>query len=155
MTAERAEIQTAASRFGNVQVDATAERIDVNRLVWLPRLRPNRHFAAECVHLYRSGHIVQMKVGGETVDVVRALDAFDIDRAAENSYVEVGAPGHLDVEVCSHDVVARPKPARLALTRVHEHRRPFGVYIELDAIQAAARRGSNRIDDDLGPVAGR
>src|SRR5262249_59592663 len=83
LTAERVERDGGSHRFGDVQVDAAAEGLHVDRVHALEGLLANLNRSAETVGLHRSGDVVERHARGKAVHLERALDALDGHRRAD------------------------------------------------------------------------
>src|SRR6185437_10659654 len=131
--AEAVEIQTPADAIAEAGLDASAERLDVERA---PR-------------------VGDRDAAGERVDALAPADALDVHRAREHLDVEADVGRHLDVEIGLHDVVVALVPVGILFVRFDSDARAGLDDRELDVIEPGPIRAPDGVDGNVGSVGAR
>src|SRR3954471_10901646 len=97
--AERVEADVASRVVRHAQIDAAAERVDVDRLRIVPARLLDLDRPAERMRLDGAGRIAQANLRREAVNPIAAVDAVHRHRRAERIDVEIGFMRDLDLEV--------------------------------------------------------
>ncbi len=153
LSADRSEFDVPGCRRPDPHLDVTAERVEVElRRVDRPGHR-DVDPTGERLGVYGTGDVVKPQPRRKPLDVVRAADPPDLDRAAEHLDVEIGLVWHFNLEIGLDDFVVGESeptaPAPLLVVGDDLDDRARLEDVQPHALESGARCTANGADDDL------